>query len=140
MKIEDIFCSEEQSVRLKELGIVQESLFYYTDSKWGIMPKKSIDFSGNPRSAFTIGELGFLLPKKIRKDRMDFTYRVNLNKSGNWEYKYRTRCNRQKGIYKSIPLILVTNKSEAQARADILIFLLENGHITAEFCNNIIKE
>lgn len=58
MKLENQVCSIEQAEKLKELGVKQESLFYWTHSeKWGIMPKKSIDFSGNPTSVFTASEL-----------------------------------------------------------------------------------
>ena len=57
MDIQKQVCNQKLSERLKELGVMQESLFYYTDEKWGIMPKKSIDFSGSPTSAFTCAEL-----------------------------------------------------------------------------------
>ena len=58
MNIEKQCCNIEYAEKLKELGVLQESLFYHTHSgKWGIMPRQSIDFSGNPTSAFTCGEL-----------------------------------------------------------------------------------
>lgn len=62
MKLIDQVCSEVQADRLKELGVAQESLFYHTDSDWGVMPRKSIDFTGNPSSAFTVAELSVMLP------------------------------------------------------------------------------
>jgi hypothetical protein len=58
MYLDDQVCSIEYAEKLKELGVKQESLFYYTHSDWGIMPKSSIDFkNGDPTSAFTAGEL-----------------------------------------------------------------------------------
>lgn len=63
MKLQDQCCSMEQADRLKELGVAMESLFYHTDSDWGVMPRKSIDFSGNPSSAFTVAELGVMIGK-----------------------------------------------------------------------------
>lgn len=54
MEIEKQVCSEEFAEILKELGVKQDSLFYHT---WGVMPKTSIDFSGDPTSAFTCAEL-----------------------------------------------------------------------------------
>lgn len=62
MKLEDQVITEKQADRLKELGIAQEALFYHTHSKWGVMPKKSIDFTGAPSAAFTVAELGIMLP------------------------------------------------------------------------------
>lgn len=62
MKLENQVCSVEQAEKLKKLGVKQESLFYWTHSeKWGIMPKKSIDFSGNPTSMFTASELVLMI-------------------------------------------------------------------------------
>lgn len=58
MKLDKQCCSIGQAKILKQLGVVQESLFYHTNSEeWGILPKKSIDFTGNPISAFTCSEL-----------------------------------------------------------------------------------
>lgn len=58
MYLEKQCCNINYSERLKELGVTQKSLFYHTHSeKWGIMPKQSIDFTGNPTSAFTCAEL-----------------------------------------------------------------------------------
>lgn len=66
MKLEDQVCSIEQAVKLKELGVAQESLFYYTHSeKWGIMPRSSIDFKGDPTSTFTAAELILMLDNKV---------------------------------------------------------------------------
>lgn len=63
MKLQDQVCTEPQGDRLKELGIDQESLFYHTHSdKWGVLPRSGIDFSGDPSSAFTVAELGIMLP------------------------------------------------------------------------------
>lgn len=57
MLIEKQCCNIDYSERLKELGVNQKSLYYHTYSKYGILPKQSIDFKGNPTSAFTCAEL-----------------------------------------------------------------------------------
>ena len=57
MKLEKQCCNLEYADKLKKLGVEQKSLFYHTHSKWGVMPKKSIDFTGNPTSAYTCAEL-----------------------------------------------------------------------------------
>lgn len=57
MKLPKQCCNVHQGQKLKQLGVLQESLFYHTHSKFGVLPKKSIDFTGNPTSAFTVAEL-----------------------------------------------------------------------------------
>ena len=57
MNIEKQCCNINYAERLKELGIIQKSLFYHTHSQFGILPKQSIDFNGRPTSAFTCAEL-----------------------------------------------------------------------------------
>ncbi len=57
MYIENQVCSENYAERLKKLGVRQKSLYYHTHSKFGVLPKQSIDFTGNPTSAFTCAEL-----------------------------------------------------------------------------------
>jgi hypothetical protein len=58
MYLEKQCCNSYYAEQLKGLGVAQKSLFYHTHSeKWGIMPKRSIDFTGDPTSAFTCAEL-----------------------------------------------------------------------------------
>lgn len=57
MDLEKQCCNINYAERLKELGVTQKSLFYHSHSKFGILPKQSIDFTGNPTSAFTCAEL-----------------------------------------------------------------------------------
>lgn len=58
MNLEKQVCTFEQAKKLKELGVKQESLFYHTHSeKWGVLPKKGCDFTGDPLSAFSVAEL-----------------------------------------------------------------------------------
>ncbi len=62
--MESNFCTVDQAERLKELGVKQESLFYWTHSDWGIMPKSSCDFKngGSPTSMFTASEIVSMYP------------------------------------------------------------------------------
>jgi len=57
MNIEKQCCNINYAKRLKELGVSQKSLFYHTHSKFGILPRHSVDFTGSPTSAFTVAEL-----------------------------------------------------------------------------------
>lgn len=117
MKIQDQVCTLEQAKRLRELGVRQESLFYHTHSeKWGVMPRKSIDFSGNPSSAFTVAELGVMLGTE------------------EWSTNYK----KQNIFYWDAELFALpfgAYQTEAEARAAMLIHQLENKLITPEQVN-----
>lgn len=52
----------ENSEKLKDLGFPQNSLFYHTHSKFGLLYRMSIDFSGNPISAFDLFEIMQFIP------------------------------------------------------------------------------
>ena len=116
MKLHDQCCTEQQGDRLKELGIAQESLFYHTHSDWGVMPRGSIDFSGDPSSAFTVAELGVMLGTE------------------EWSTNYK----KQNVFYWDAELFALPfgpYPTEAEARAAILIHLLETNVITADDVN-----
>ena len=51
------YISESNAYKLKDLGFPQHSLYYHTHSKFGILNRMSIDFTGNPPSAFDLYEL-----------------------------------------------------------------------------------
>jgi hypothetical protein len=121
MKLEDQVCTEQQADRLKELGIIQESLFYHTHSDWGVMPRKS-DFSGNPSSALTVAELGVMLPPGY-----DTMYCTNDGWRG-FDLDGQDMCD-------SKPFA-----TEAEARAAMLIYLLETNIITPAEVNERLKD
>ncbi|MEK6880067.1 MAG: hypothetical protein AABY22_10685 [Nanoarchaeota archaeon] len=96
MKIENQVSSLQPSKRLKELGVKQDSLFYWhnIDTYPSIMYGDSTEWAGDELiSAFTVAELGEMLPLFIIMNN---------------------------GIY-------FQDKKEADSRAKILIYLLENG-------------
>lgn len=116
MKLIDQVCTEAQADRLKELGIAMESLFYHTDSDWGVMPRKSIDFSGNPSSAFTVAELGVMLGTE----------------------EWSTNFKKQNIFYWDAELFALpfgAYPTEAEARAHLLLHLIEGNYITVEEVN-----
>ncbi len=55
MYLDEQCCNINYAEILKELGVTQKSLFYYT--QFGILQKQSIDFTGNQISAFSCSEL-----------------------------------------------------------------------------------
>lgn len=127
MKLENQVCNEYRADRLKELGIVQEALFYHTHSeKWGVMPKKSIDFSGHPSAAFTVAELGIMLPDDLSVPGINYSFYHRHNWKGeSVGYTAFGQDPIEQGWY----------HTEAEARAAMLIYLLENNIITASEVN-----
>lgn len=103
-------CSLELAQRLKELGVPQETLHYWI---WGhTTPIPFIDTiePWSPPfescSAYTVGELGEIIGEACHS----------------WN------CNSQWHCSKDVPLGRVTSdETEADARAKMLIYLLEKG-------------
>lgn len=115
MKLEQQVCSLELAKKLKELGVKQESLFWYERVKvagkneW--LKDWTLAFNNNSKpyseayilSAFTVAELGQILPDKILYELYhDHLWQINA---------YGQK-------------IIVD--TEADARAKMLIYLLEN--------------
>lgn len=112
MPLEQQVCSLELSRKLKELGVKQESLYY-----WQVHPEKEpilADMFGT--SAFTVAELGEML--EINQ------YRMEIDK-----YKGVYLC-RMVDVSKKEAIWETKEKNEANARASMLIYLLENNLIT----------
>lgn len=123
MKIEDQVCSLELSVKLKELGIKQESIFvweYYDDQCYGVkyIPYAIVPSSFNKfqwYAAFTVAELGEILPINVPfldDGEGDISFLLSgKNPDGNWWVNYTNG---------------VSNIKEADARAEMLIHLIKN--------------
>jgi hypothetical protein len=127
MKIENQVCSLEQAKRLKELGIAQQCVFKYnqnlyenagdiTEGVWTIW-YNNLSCAKNQIAAFTVAELGEMIGPDTR-----------------WQtFKTRARCWCFDCEYYCTPF--ADFRSEAEARAAMLIILLENNHITVEGAN-----
>jgi len=116
MKLENQVCSLELAKKLKELGVKQDSIFYHTIFNQG----KESEFNGGVvmnisdfykmsdenYSAFTVAELGEMLPEK--------TCSQKLPKIG-WV------CESMKADIGG-----QNADTEANARAKMLVYLLEN--------------
>lgn len=118
MKLENQVVSLELAQQLKKLGVKQESLFYW-ENKWAGSSdddagKDVISYSNSGYhtmrlcSAFTVAELGEML--KELTNHKDYTILFADNKQWFWEWK-------NFGGYAD---------TEADARAKMLIYLLEN--------------
>ena len=134
MKIEDQVCSLELAKKLKELGVKQESLFYW--SKLSIQNEYNLELRTNIFnqeiifadctdyiSAFSVGELGEFLPKELRINNMSYYYTQMTDITGKiWICFYRNSLCELKDAEG-------TDEIEVNARAKILIYLIENNLI-----------
>lgn len=124
MKLEDQVCTLEQAKKLRELGITQDSLFYWIDraGQSRVVFEKNIEFLDQLPiiSAYTVAELGEMLPysylvvsDKVLGERI-FTI---------WKLDDRLKLDNISGLHKYY-------ENEAEARADLLIHLIENGIVS----------
>lgn len=131
MKLEQQVTSLEISKRLKELGVKQESLFWWGSAIPGAgILKRDSDFSlssmpvklnGNWKgfySAFTVAELGEMLPEGYA------TYVAPHQKKippAKWKCIFPMPHNLEKDVFAD---------TEADARGKMLVYLLENNLLT----------
>lgn len=131
MKLEQQVVTLGLAKKLKELGVKQESYFEWRQYEWGWNVGKTqsmadeLDFV----SAFTVAELGEMLPVRdylsegIVKDREDLASWVTFKSDGKWHCHLTWRYSRDK-------VEAIKADTEADARAIMLIYLLENKLIT----------
>lgn len=142
--MENLVTNLELSKKLKELGVKQKSLFYwYQDlakNDYIIRYRKSENnFENNidwfletnvAFSAFTAGELGELLPAKIKTDEeiylTIFKSELNELKVSRWTAAYETTSYEQK------PKLILRESDEnmANALAKMLCYLIKNKLLT----------
>jgi len=122
MELEQQVCSLELAKRLKELGVKQDSVFFYIvdsdDGYIGVRPINPTKNDGDSRkhfSAFTVAELGELLPTGIQTYRTSRIPGYSCRVFGPGKPKvWAALGHRQR------------DTNEANARAKMLIYLLEN--------------
>lgn len=133
MKIEDQFCSFELAKILKELGVKQESLVYWLPTfhspfknNLGMKGSFNEKYHHNTMiSAFTVAELGEML--------CQFNIVTHQYKKGS-KYIYNvTVGDMEMRINKNyVSSFSFEEKTEADARAKMLIYLIENKLIHCE--------
>lgn len=134
MRIEGQVCSLELAKRLKELGVEQDSLFYYGTRKLDngddeiVLMIEQFDsamahqgISAPKYRAFTVAELGEMLPDAILFHN-SYCY-IKSQKKDN-EYKIY--------IDHLSKLVIFFDENEADVRAKMLIYLIENGLMKKE--------
>jgi hypothetical protein len=126
MKLQSQVCTLEQSKRLKELGIIQESYLYHyffdnvprnLSGQWKLHHEYHKNFEHY--SAFTVAELGVMLSTT---DNIHWSSRIMTDKIS---YCHVELYNDAWGAY----------ENEAKGRAELLIHLLNNNVLTPEEVN-----
>jgi hypothetical protein len=125
MQLEKQVCNLELAEKLNTLGVRQESLYHWQpwiydheehpqQSKMVVVAEGAEDWSddGESYSAFTVTELGEMLPKTVVS-----TKTLDFDKGEQWHCYSKDYDTFFYG-------------TEADARAKMLIYLLENGLIT----------
>ena len=135
MKIKKQVCSLKLAQQLKELNVKQESLWYYRilamhPNGYRIVCRKPTATEEFIYSAFTVAELGILLPETINQNDDDSPYFLNCHKSPDYK-KMRYQVRYGKAIDKNC--VSVCDDTEANARAKMLIYLLENKLLEVTF-------
>ena len=138
MEVKDQICSLELSKRLKECGVKQESIFLWSERPWKMRDINIIDeirpyLTLNPSnfpdksiaeySAFTVSELGNILPSSINEWGLTIhaTSCVVQDKILNlWHIQYADDC-QEKALMSCVSDLNLSN-----AMAKMLIYLLEN--------------
>jgi hypothetical protein len=123
MKIENQVVSLELAKKLKELGVTQESYAYWVDQDFGGgFPLHIRGFCIGGVSAFTVAELGEMLPQ-LTNYRIWQQHSTDTSKmAGKWAV---TVNDVQDDKFDEV----IAN-TEADARAKILIYLIENGLVS----------
>ncbi len=138
MKLEDQVCSLELAKKLKELGVKQESYWYWhfysmlsdtNPPSWQLV--SCVTDKKDKYSAFTVAELGEILPKWIKKEKLHYCLTMDWFGNGvNVNYENRNKVveivEKAEGKEYSNILHTVCDESEANARAKMLIYLIEN--------------
>lgn len=132
-------CSLEQAKKLNELGVAQNSLFTIVydslNDRWdytGMSPEalslldQTNGTSKEFYSAFTVAELTFMIGRGVRRDRLWITF-------------YRDECYCQV-VSLFGDRITKEGETEAIAKANMLIHLIECGKLDVESINERLAE
>lgn len=140
MPLEQQVCSLELAQKLKELGVKQESLFYWhrsynpekkVENEPYVIYSPYLDESKIDYSAFTVAELGEMLPWSFERDnKIFFLQQVKNGKNSPIakEHELFYSDGKVEGG-EVIPFPCITADTEADARGKMLIYLAENGLI-----------
>lgn len=149
MKVQNQVCSLEQAKKLIELGVYAPSAFVYFKAPnhsgiaLGNMYMRHIriltgsayeEKDVNITPAYTVAELGTMID--------DFVNHSRRNGKGEWEAKFKPVIPHAAPhrIQDAMVATFTTHKTEAEARASLLIHLLETNWLDAEKCNERLSK
>lgn len=130
MTLEQQVCSLESAKKLKSLNVRQESIFFWCDIK-GVQAIEFVNkgwhtFKGDVSfSAFTVAELGEGLPQIIKIKKLKYQLFCSVAMDKQWFVVYVN----EEDYEDNAPFPIIMHHNEAEARAKMLIYLLENGLI-----------
>lgn len=138
--IEQQVCSLELARKLKELGVRQESYFYYNEHNFLINRDDVYEYYDccaedmkGYISAFTVVELGEMLPKSIYCETSQKEYFLKIEKDDmSEEGQIEGWLVRYSGFFNKETLVHCLRENFNCALAEILIYLIENGYVKAE--------
>jgi hypothetical protein len=127
MELKKQVCSLELAKKLKELGVKQDSHFYWwffkrkdkNMTKFELITNKDNVWKKDDEyySAYTVAELGALLPKIVVQKSLDNTQEP---------YEFDTYCLGDEWICSYGFDLNIPGNTEANSRSKMLIYLLEN--------------
>ncbi len=129
--LENLVCSVEESKKLKELGVRQQSRFYWTPEDDGNLIR---DSRPEGLSAFTEDELENMLPKTIEykaRDQIEGEWRHHVFSAGRnldtdeWYVMYSDPKYPDKP-----PLCSIYSGTKVTALVKMIVYLIENEFVT----------
>ena len=119
MNIEQQVASLELSKKLKKLGVKQDSLYYWVDNFYAGIETSIVEAKnrkeGGGVSAFTVAELGEMLPITVHTTKFEQGY--------HWQSHYEVLKGDLSGKMEYVHFEAAD--TEADARAKMLIYLIE---------------
>ena len=131
MNLKDIVCDFEYADRLSELGLgsYKSSLFFFDSTGRLVTAWHNVTIASYTNT-YTVAELGEMLPKEIYHCNHRFDLLIKVRQSGRFDLAYyHNGCCQAPSVTKRL------DKKEANARAKLLIWLIENNHVNAEELN-----
>lgn len=130
MELKNQVCSLEISKKLKELGVKQESLFYWSSyamkfkkETHELLPEDEINpsFMEDYTSAFTVAELGEMLPETV--NMVGNYYGLIIEKyTGSWNVRYEWTASDKTDR----DFFWEADTKQADSLGKMLVYLLEN--------------